>query len=44
MIDQMEKIIPLITCEFALCQYVCELVFGVNISDLYFRVQVDSVK
>ena len=40
----MEKIIPLITCEIALCQYVCELVVGVNIFDLDFGVQVDSIK
>ena len=26
--------IPLITCEITLCQYVCELVFGVNVFDL----------
>ena len=30
-IEQMEKIIPLIACESVHCQYVCELVFGVNI-------------
>ena len=36
--------VQLITCEIALCQYVCELVFGVNIFDLDFWVQVDSVK
>ena len=36
--------IPFITCEIALCQYVSELVFGVNIFDLDFGVQVDPVK
>ena len=30
-VKQMEKIVPLITCEIALCQKVCELVFGVDI-------------
>ena len=33
-VEHMEKIVPLITCEIALCQYVCELVFGVGIFDL----------
>ena len=40
----MEKIVPLITCEIALYQNVCELVFGVNVFDLDLWVQVDSVK
>ena len=40
----MEKIVPLIRCEIALCQYVCELVFGFDILDLDFGAQVDSVK
>ena len=35
-IEQMEKIISFITCEIALSQYVCELVFGVNIFDFGF--------
>ena len=43
-IEQMEKIVPLITCESVLCQYVCELVFGANKFDLDSGVQVDSVK
>ena len=42
--EQTEKMVPLITCEIALCQHVCELVFGVNIFDLDFGIQVDSVK
>ena len=33
-IEQTEKMVPLITCEIALCQYVCESVFGVNVFDL----------
>ena len=36
--------VPFITCEVSLCQYVCELVFGVNVIDLDLGVQVDSVK
>ena len=42
--EQIEKMIPFIKCEIALCQYVCELDFGVNIFDLDFGVLVDSVQ
>ena len=40
----MEKTVPLITCDVALCQYFCELVFGVNVFDLDLEVQIDSIK
>ena len=43
-VEQMKKIVPLITCEIAFCQYVCDLVFDVNVHDLNLRVKVDSVK
>ena len=45
-VTQMEKIVPLITCEIALCQYVCELCFGVDIFDLnlLIQIQIDPVK
>ena len=43
-IEQMKKIIPFITCEITLCQYVCESVFGVNVFDLDLGVQIDSIK
>ena len=36
--------IPFTTCEVSLGQYVCELVFGVNVFDLYFRFQIDSIE
>ena len=29
-VEQTQKIIPFITCEISLCQYVSELVLGVN--------------
>ena len=29
-VEQIQKMIPFITCEISLCQYVCELVLGVN--------------
>ena len=35
--------IPFITCEISLCQYVCELVFGVILFDLDLGVQIDSI-
>ena len=35
-IEQMKKIIPLITREISFGQDVCELVFGVNVTDLDF--------
>ena len=35
--------IPLITGEIDFRQHVCELVFGVNIFDLDFGVQIDPV-
>ena len=37
MLKQTQKMIPFITCEISLCQYVCELVFGVNVFELDFR-------
>ena len=32
-VKQTLKMIPFITCEISLGQYVCELVFGVNVFD-----------
>ena len=32
-VKQTQKMIPFITCEISLCQYVCELVLGVNVLD-----------
>ena len=42
--SEIAEMIPLITCEISLGQYVCELVFGVIIFDLDFWVQIDSMK
>ena len=39
-----QKKIPFVTCEISLCQYVCELVFGVNVFDLDLGVQIDSIE
>ena len=41
---QMKKIIPLITFEIPFSQHVCELVFGVNVTDLNFRIKINPVK
>ena len=43
-VEQTQKMIPFITGEISLCQYVCELVLGVNVFDLDLRVQFDSTK
>ena len=33
-VEQTQKMVPHITCEISLCQYVCESVLGVNVLDL----------
>ena len=43
-VEQTQKMIPFITCEISLCQYVGKLVFGVDVLDLDFGVQIDSIK
>ena len=43
-VKQTQKIIPFITCEVSLGQYVCELVLGANVIDLDLGVQIDSIK
>ena len=39
-VEQTQTMIPFITCEISLGQYVCELVFGVNVFDSDFGVQM----
>ena len=43
-VEQTQKMIPFITCESSICQYVCELIFGVNVFGLDLGVQIDSIK
>ena len=43
-VEQMEKIVPFITCEITFCQYVCNLVFGVDATSLNFRIKINPVK
>ena len=40
-VEQMKKIVPLIMCDIALCQYVCELMFGVGVPDLNLGIQIN---
>ena len=42
-IEQIKKIIPVITREISFGQDVCELVFGVNVTDLDSGDQIDPV-
>ena len=43
-VEQTKKMVPLITREITFTQHVSELVFGVNIIDLFYGVQINSVK
>ena len=43
-VEQTQKMVPLITSEIDFGQYVCELVFGLNVIDLDLGVQIDSIK
>ena len=44
-VQQAQKMmIPSITCEISSCQYVCELVFGADVFDLDFVVQIYSIE
>ena len=42
-VEQTQKMIPFITCEVSLCQYVCELVLGVNVFDLDLGVMSATI-
>ena len=39
MLNKLKKMISFVTCEVSLGQYVCELVFGVDVLDMDFWVQ-----
>ena len=43
-IEQIKKIIPIITREIPFGQDVCELVFGVDVFDLDFGVRINSIE
>ena len=42
-VEQTQKMIPFITCETSLGQYVCELDFGVRIDSIEQPIQSNSV-
>ena len=43
-VEQTQNMVPFITCEISLCKCVSELVFGVNVFDLDFGVQINSIE
>ena len=43
-VEQTQEVIPLISRETSFCQNASELVFGVNVFDLDFRVQINSIE
>ena len=43
-VKQAQKMIPFFTCEISLGKHVCEFVFDVNVFDLGFGVQIDSIE
>ena len=43
-VEQTQKMIPFITCEVSLGQYVYELVLGINEFDLDVGVQINSIE
>ena len=50
-VEQMKKIVPFVTCAITFGQNVCELmlvsmyrIFGVNVSNLNFKIKVNPVK
>ena len=43
-IEQAQQMIPLITCDISFGLNVSKLVFGVDVLDLDFSVQIDSIE
>ena len=41
-VEQMKKIVPFVTCEITFCQYVCELMFGIIVSNLNFKIKIED--
>ena len=42
--EQTQQMIPFVTCEISFGQDVGKLVFGVDVLDLDFGVQIDSIE
>ena len=43
-VEQIKKIVSFVTCEITFRQYVCELMYGINVSNLNFRIKINPVK
>ena len=43
-VEQMKKIVLFVTCEITFRQHVCELMFGISVSNLNFRIKINPVK
>ena len=43
-VELVKKILPSVTCEITFGQDVCEWMFGINVSTLYFRVKIYHAK
>ena len=43
-VEQMKKTVPLVTYEITFAQDVCELMFGINVSNLGSRIKINPVK
>ena len=39
-VEQMKNIVPFVTCDIAFGQNVCELMLGVDVPDLNFRIRL----
>ena len=42
--ERNEEVGSLFTYDISFCQYVCDLMFDVNVFDLDFGVQIDSIE
>ena len=43
-VEQMKKIVPFVTCEITFGQYVCELMFGVDVLNSNLGIQINPFK
>ena len=43
-VEQMKKIVPFVTCDITFGQNACELMFGISVPDLNFRIKINPVK
>ena len=43
-VEQMNKIVPLITCEITIDLHICEMMLGVDVPNLNFGIQNNHIK